>query len=187
MATQAQLDGWFGTTPAERAAMRSGELPPRLREGQLQGAGCLGIALPAAFIATGAVLGIGLRFLLHFFGVTAGPTPAQLAVLGALGGAALGLRARRKVASRGDRFSQVTVANELLELAAQPAEGSVVPLRASDGRGFRAVLPIAELAGMAGTYRVYYIDLAQLVLMGMPASTDRLLLALENPKLKNES
>ena len=164
--SQEQLDGWLGTGPEERTSLRSGLLPQRL-QGLLGGSGCIatggGLVILAATVAALSAAGYFARtFAFEVLSVRGVTTPFQWGVVGAVIGVIVGIKQYRKLASKGDRLAQLTVSVEELELRIDASAGGLPRLRAGDGRAFRAVLPMGELALPPGRYRIFFVDFAQL-------------------------
>lgn len=164
--SQEELDTWLGTGPEERASLRSGLLPQRL-QGLLAGSGCIatagGLVMLAATVAALSAAGYFARkFALDVLSVRGVTTPLQWGVIGAVIGVIIGVRQYRKLASKGDRLARLTVSVEELELRIDASAGGLPRLRASDGRAFRAVLPMGEFALPPGRYRIFFVDFAQM-------------------------
>jgi len=184
-ATQEQLDEWLGSSPEDRAQLRTGSLPPRLQR-MISGSGCvsalgglLAIAISTALGAFGLILAGRVALKVshppQLFG-----NPYALGIVGALAGALFGLRLYRSLSDRGDKLAQLSVTTEELEVEPTAAGAALPQLMTSQGRVFRAVLPIGQLQLTPGRYRAFYVDFAQLPGKGAAAaSAEPLLLALE--------
>ena len=183
--TQEQIDGWLGSGPEEREALRTGSLPPRLQR-MISGSGCVSALGGLLAIAISAAVGAGLLVFGGRLLLRVGPMPQllgnpyALGLVGALAGALVGLRLYRSLASRGDKLAQLSVTTEEIDVGSTSAAGALPRLTTAQGRVFRAVLPIGTLVLPPGRYRAFYVDFAQLADQRGKAGTDEpLLLALE--------
>lgn len=154
-ATQAELDAWLGTSPADRAELREGRLPRQLR--RFLGGGCLSLVA----VPFGVAVGAGVASAAGDAGLVRDVPALTLVGCGAAAGGAVayalvrGWFAARQVRSA-VAPAGLAVRSEFVEVAGVERGASWALVTAS-GRRYRLLLAPGDLE-LTGRFRVFYVD-----------------------------